>query len=78
MPGELRVKPNMVLNPLSPLVPPRFMALRLKVSHAQRARAWVMMEKYTPRMRLRNVRKPKMAANRPGTRTTASRVNHAL
>ena len=71
-------KPNMVLKPDSPLVPPRFMALRLNVSHAQRARAWVMIEKYTPRIRLRKVRKPNTAATTPGTAITASKVNAGL
>src|SRR5215475_2458296 len=76
--GSLRGKPKMVLKPERPLVPPRFMALRLKVSQAQRARAWVMIEKYTPRIRLRKVRKPKMRATTPGTMTTANKVKAAL
>jgi hypothetical protein len=43
--ASLSGNPNMVLKPDSPLVPPRFIALRLKVSQAQRASAWVMIEK---------------------------------
>ena len=54
--GLFRPKPKMDLNPLSPLVPPRFIAFRLNINQVDRARAWVMIEKYTPRMRLRNVR----------------------
>jgi hypothetical protein len=36
----------MVLKPGESVGAARFMALRLKVSHAHRARAWVMIEKY--------------------------------
>ena len=68
----------MVLNPERPLVPPRFSEFRLNMSQAERARAWVMMEKYTPRIRLRNVRKPKIHAMAAGTTTTAARVKAAL
>ena len=34
-----------------------------------------MIEKYTPRMRLRKARNPKASANSPGTSTTAASVN---
>src|SRR5262249_6008515 len=43
--AEFSVKPKTVLKPESPLVPPRFMALRLNMSHADSARAWVMIAK---------------------------------
>ncbi len=78
MPASFSVKPKMVLNPERPLVPPRFSEFRLNMSQAERARAWVMMEKYTPRIRLRNVRKPKIHAMAAGTATTAARVKAAL
>ena len=45
MAALFRVKPKMDLKPLSPLVPPRFIALRLNISQVQSARAWVMIEK---------------------------------
>ena len=35
----------MVLKSERPLVPPRFISLRLNMSHAQSASAWVMIEK---------------------------------
>ena len=37
-----------------------------------------MMEKYTPRIRLRKVRKPKIHAMAAGTVSTAKRVKGAL
>jgi len=68
-------KPKIVLKSARPFVPPRRISLRLKTSHAESASACVMIEKYTPRIRLRNARKPKASAKRPGTSTIAASVN---
>jgi len=51
VPALFSVNPKMVLNPERPFVPPRFSAFRLNMSQADRARACVMIEKYTPRIR---------------------------
>ena len=37
------------------------------MSHIASARAWVMMEKYTPLIRLRKAKNPKTKAKRTGT-----------
>ena len=76
--GLFSGNPRMVLNPERPLVPPRFSAFRLNMSQAERASAWVMIEKYTPRIRLRNVRYPNSQATAAGTTRIATTVKSAL
>ena len=47
---------------MSPLFPPNPVALRKKSSMSAKVTAWVMMEKYTPRMRERKAKNPKTSA----------------
>ena len=68
----------MVLKSVRPFVPPRFVSLRLKTSQAMSAKACVMMAKYTPRMRLRNARNPKMSAKQAGARDRPARRQKAI
>ena len=49
-------------------MPPNRVSFRLKTNQAANAKAWVMMAKYTPLMRLRNARNPKRVAKSTGTR----------
>ena len=52
--------------------------MRLNTSQADSASACVMIDRYTPRTRLRNARKPNISANRAGTAMMAISVNVAL
>ena len=58
--------PSRVLKSVRPLVPPSMVSLRRKMSHIASARAWVMMEKYTPLMRLRKAKNPKTSGEQHG------------
>ena len=48
----------MRLKSVMPLLPPKPVSLRKNSSIEAKVSAWVMIEKYTPRMRERNARKP--------------------
>ncbi len=61
----------MRLKSVKPLLPPNPVSLRKNSSIEAYVRAWVMIEKYTPLMRERNAKKPKISATSPGTSTTS-------
>src|SRR3982751_3264605 len=65
---------RMRLKSVKPLLPPKPVSLRKKSSIAAYVMACVMIEKYTPLMRERNAKKPKMNATTPGTATMRNSV----
>src|SRR5436190_8871344 len=69
--GSAMRKPNMRLKSVNPLLPPKPVSLRKNSSMNANVSACVMIEKYTPRMRERNAKKPNTNASKAGTSTTS-------
>lgn len=56
MPGAVIGKPRMLRKSVKPLLPPKPVSLRKNSSMPAKVRAWVMIEKYTPRIRERKAK----------------------
>ena len=65
----------MCLKSVMPLLPPKPVSLRNISSINAYVSAWVMIEKYTPRMRERKARKPNTRASSEGTSNAAAQAN---
>ena len=68
--AEVISKPNKVLKPVKPLLPPKPVSLRKNNSAAAKVMAWVIIEKYTPLIFERKAKKPKIKATKAGTDKT--------
>ena len=72
VPGDVIAKPAMRLKSVKPLLPPKPVSLRKNSSIAANVSACVMIDRYTPFTRERNVKKPNTQASTAGTSTTSA------